>query len=251
VQVHLDTDGAWLTGRPRLPQHVTDKLTCDGTLTPVWETAGQPVNLGRSYRVVPDRLRDLVLDRDRGCRFPACASRHHLEIHHLLHWRDGGRTDLDNLLALCPFHHDGHHRGEFTITGDPTLRDGLTFETEHGLLIGPPARSRPAALAVVPDDPSTGHRPGRAPAREPESDVATGPGATRATEPSTRPSKGPSTRPAARLGRSYPAPSGETLHLHLVDLTPRAAAGTEHDRLGERGRGPAVYQRREAPSPLP
>ena len=27
-------------------------------------------------------------------------------------------------------------------------------------------------------------------------------------------------RPPARLGRRYPAPSGGTLHLHLVDFTP-------------------------------
>ena len=40
-----------------------------------------------------------------------------VEIHHLRHWRDGGTTDVWNLLSLCPFHHDGHHRGEFTITG--------------------------------------------------------------------------------------------------------------------------------------
>ncbi|MGO4664009.1 DUF222 domain-containing protein, partial [Terrabacter sp. 2TAF16] len=81
VQVHLDTDGGWLTGRPRLPQTIVDGLTCDGQLTPVWETDGHPVNVGRAHRVVPHRTRVLVLDRDRGCRFPGCASTHHLEIH--------------------------------------------------------------------------------------------------------------------------------------------------------------------------
>ena len=95
-------------------------LTCDGTLTPVWETEGHPVNVGRTQRVVPHRTRVLILDRDRGCCFPGCGSTRNLEIHHLLHWRDGGPTDDTNLLGLCPFHHDGHHRGEFTITGDPS-----------------------------------------------------------------------------------------------------------------------------------
>ena len=70
VQVHLDTDGGWLTGTPRLPRRVIEGLTCDGILTPVWETDGHPVNVGRSHRVVPHRTRVLVLDRDRGCRFP-------------------------------------------------------------------------------------------------------------------------------------------------------------------------------------
>ncbi|KRC84393.1 hypothetical protein ASE25_21440 [Terrabacter sp. Root85] len=195
VQVHLDTNGGWLTGRPRLPQHITNHLTCDGQLTPVWETDGHPVNVGRTHRVVPHRTRILVLDRDRGCRFPGCASTHHLEIHHLRHWRDGGPTDTSNLLALCTFHHDGHHRGEFTLTGDPTHPDGLTFHTDTGLLIGPPR------LALAPDvapDPEA----------EDHGDHSSAPGA-----PHRR-------RPPARLGRRYPAPTGGHLHLHLVDFTP-------------------------------
>ena len=140
VQVHLDTDGGWLSGRPRLPQSIVNGLTCDGHLTPVWETEGHPVDVGRTQRVVPHRTRVLVVDRDRGCRYPGCHTgiTAHLEIHHLVHWREGGPTDLANLLGLCPFHHDGHHRGEFTITGDPTRPDGLVFHTRHGLLIGPP-----------------------------------------------------------------------------------------------------------------
>jgi hypothetical protein len=195
VQVHLDTDGAWLTGRPRLPAHITDQLTCDGTLTPVWETDGHPVNVGRTQRVVPHRTRVLVLDRDRGCRFPGCGSTRHLEIHHLTHWRDGGPTDDTNLLGLCTFHHDGHHRGEFTITGDPTRPDGLTFTTDTGLLIGPP--HKPRRLALAPD-----------PHGSPD------------TEQDPDPEPPQPSRPPARLGRRYPAPSGGTLHLHLVDFTP-------------------------------
>ena len=191
VQVHLDTDGGWLTGRPRLPQSIVDGLTCDGTLTPVWEIDGHPVNVGRSQRVVPHRTRVLILDRDRGCRFPGCGSTRNLEIHHLVHWRDGGPTDDANLLALCPFHHDGHHRAEFTITGDPTRLDGLVFTTGTGLLIGPPRSPRPPRLTVAdePDEPDQHGPPDRR-------------------------------RPRPRLGLRYPAPTGGPLHLHLVDFTP-------------------------------
>src|SRR6185436_5192827 len=55
--IHLDTAGGWLTGRPRLPQQITDKLTCDGILQPVWHTHGAPVNVGRAQRIVPTRTR--------------------------------------------------------------------------------------------------------------------------------------------------------------------------------------------------
>ena len=185
VQVHLDTDGGWLTARPRLPQSIVRGLTCDGTLTPVWETDGHPVNVGRAQRVVPPRTRVLILDRDRGCRFPGCGSTRNLEIHHLVHWRDGGPTDDCNLLALCAFHHDGHHRREFTIDGDPRRLDGLVFQTYTGLLIGPP---RPPRLASA-DEPDRKDPPERR-------------------------------RPRSRLGRRYPAPTGGPLHLHLVDFTP-------------------------------
>jgi hypothetical protein len=46
-----------------------------------------------------------VRHRDRECRFPGCGSRRFTEAHHIVWWRNGGRTDLDNLLLICSFHH--------------------------------------------------------------------------------------------------------------------------------------------------
>lgn len=217
INVFLDVDGGWLGGRPRLPRHVLDGLTCDGQLVPVWTTEGVPVNVGRSHRVVPERARRLVADRDRGCRFPGCAASAFVEVHHLVHWADGGLTDLDNPLSLCPFHHDAHHRREFTISGDPTRDDGLVFRSARGLLIGPP--TRPPA-----------HPPSRTPASQPP--PATG-GPRLALVPDTPPDAPPDgegqavdtgpahrARPAPRTGRNYAAPAGATLHLGLVDFTP-------------------------------
>ncbi|WP_169798556.1 HNH endonuclease signature motif containing protein [Piscicoccus intestinalis] len=165
VYVHLDTDLGWLTGRPCLPRHIVDRLTCDAKLRPVWHTDGVPVSVGRSQRTVPRHTRRLVLDRDRGCRYPGCASTRHLEVHHIVHWILGGLTDLDNLVALCPRHHAAHHRGEFTIAGDPNLpdadpaddprpgeRSGLRFTTANGL---PVRYTAPAAVCrPLPDGPA-------------------------------------------------------------------------------------------------
>ncbi len=226
VQVHLDTDGGWLTGTPRLPRHVVDGLTCDGTLVPVWETDGHPVNVGRTQRVVPHRTRILVLDRDRGCRFPGCpvSSADYLEVHHRVHWRDGGLTDLDNLLCLCTFHHDSHHRGEYTITGDPTRADGLRFQTRQGWPIGPPLRpldglaAADANLDHEPDHPEPEHLDG---GPTPPTLSAVRP--VGADPPAQDTRRRPRPRPISRLGRTYPAPTGGTLHLHLVDLTPHSS----------------------------
>ncbi|MGW5238465.1 HNH endonuclease signature motif containing protein [Monashia sp. NPDC004114] len=253
VNVFLDTDGGWLTGTPRLPRHLIDGLTCEGTLTPVWTTNGHPVNVGDTQRVVPNRSRVLVLDRDRGCRFPGCGAGSYLEVHHLRHWRDGGPTDLPNLLSLCPHHHDGHHRGDYTITGDPTRPDGLHFHTRTGLRISPPGHSPgrepdrtpgPAPEGLTTTHPRQEQPPPFDPPRPDRRDPAglrllplhTEHHATMPTDTITNddpslgargdlhssagPSRADRTRPRPRLGRTYPAPTGGTLHLSLVDFTP-------------------------------
>jgi HNH endonuclease len=81
------------------------KLLCDNRVAPLWETGGYPVNVGRSMRIVPAHTRRLVEDRDRGCLFPGCHGVSFLEVHHLVHWLDGGPTDTWNLGCLCPFQH--------------------------------------------------------------------------------------------------------------------------------------------------
>jgi hypothetical protein len=173
--VHLDTDGGWLTGKPRLPHHIAEKLTCDGILQPVWLTQGAPVNVGRAQRIVPTRTRRLVEDRDRGCRFPGCNATAHAECHHLIHWVDGGPTDTWNLCCLCTFHHDTHHAGDFTISGNADDPAGLTFTTRTGFPIRPgptfitptfitPAFITPAFItptdAQPPDPPESPGSPG-------------------------------------------------------------------------------------------
>ena len=147
--IHLDTDGAWLTGQPRLPAHLAAKLTCDGILQAVWHTQGAPVNVGRAQRIVPPRTRRLVEDRDRGCRYPGCAATRHIECHHLIHWADGGPTDTFNLACLCSYHHDAHHDGDFTIYDDANHCDGLTFTTRGGFPI------RPGPTFTTPINPPT------------------------------------------------------------------------------------------------
>ena len=154
VLIHLDVnDHAWVNRRGALPANLARHVTCDGEISPVWERDGEPVAVGRSQRIVPRRTRRLIEDRDRGCRFPGCPVTGFLENHHIVHWRDGGPTDPQNLVSLCPHHHRAHHQGEFAIVGNPATADGLSFTTHWGHTIG-----RPAAVAVRthwPDRPQT------------------------------------------------------------------------------------------------
>ncbi|MGO1488835.1 MAG: DUF222 domain-containing protein [Arachnia sp.] len=138
VVIHLDVDGkGWLGKKGGLPETLLRRFTCEGKVTPVWEKDGNPVSVGRSQRIVPERTRRLVEDRDRGCRYPGCSVTGFLENHHLIHWADGGPTDPENLLSLCPFHHGEHHKGGFTIAGSPVTPSGLVFTTPRGYAIGP------------------------------------------------------------------------------------------------------------------
>ena len=174
VYVHLSTDGSWVGGRGAIPASLAAKFACDGMVQAVWEVDGTPVNVGRKQRTVPQRTRRLVEDRDRGCVFPGCQATGFLEIHHLDHWADGGATDLDRLVCLCPLHHDAHHRGEFTIAGRPIHPDrlvqvtsgaaaGLVFTNARGRVIGLPfdplrRGSRPAEPVVDAYRGPTGER---------------------------------------------------------------------------------------------
>ena len=171
VYVHLSTDGSWVGGRGAIPPPLAAKFACDGTAQPVWEVDGTPVSVGRKQRIVPDRTRRLVVDRDRGCAFPGCQATGYLEVHHLDPWAGGGATDLDRLVCLCPFHHDAHHRGEFTITGSPLHPDrllqqasdaaaaepGLVFTNRRGLVLGAPAFAAPSTASTDPTDPAESH----------------------------------------------------------------------------------------------
>lgn len=162
--VHLDTDPdggpgparAWINGGPQLPASLRDAILCDGVIVPLWLKEGRPINVGRARRTIPAHTRRVVLDRDRTCRHPSCTCSRHLEVHHLQHWIDGGPTDAENLIALCPHHHDAHHRGAFTVTGNPEQLDGLEFFDHRGRPIA--GSGRPTPPTGPPPDPASPYR---------------------------------------------------------------------------------------------
>lgn len=143
VYVHLNTDTdtgtahAWLNDGPPLPPSQRDLMCCNGVIRPLWHTDGVPVNVGRTRYIVPAHTRRLILDRDRTCRHPGCTARTFVDVHHIIEWLQGGRTDLDNLCALCPKHHAAYHRGDFTMTGNANIAGQLRFYDARGRPIDP------------------------------------------------------------------------------------------------------------------
>src|SRR4029077_8746214 len=85
--------------------------------------------------VVSPAMRRAVVLRDGHCRLPGCdRPPAWCDAHHVLHWADGGRTDLCNLILLCRRHHRMlHERGGFRLEleeGRPVFgrRDGSVLE---------------------------------------------------------------------------------------------------------------------------
>ena len=102
--------------KPWLSPATARRLSCDASLVTVLEDdAGNVLNVGRKSRIVPERIRRALRERDGVCQYPGCQESEYVDAHHIQHWADGGETRLDNLTTLCRFHHAQLHRGCFDI----------------------------------------------------------------------------------------------------------------------------------------
>ena len=149
VVVHVDVEQriAALHLGPLLSEGDRRYLTCDATCEVWFQRHGRVIGGGRDTRLITRRLRRALEHRDHCCVVPGCGATRGLHAHHLRHWEDGGPTDLDNLVLLCPYHHRLHHRGGITLTGPAqhlvvTDTDGRTLTS--GSLARPPTTPPPA-----------------------------------------------------------------------------------------------------------
>jgi hypothetical protein len=114
--------GPWLAeteSGTRLATDAVRRLACDGRIEWVLECGGRAVGIGRKGRQVPGAMGRLLRHRDVGCRFPGCERKRWVQAHHLVHWADGGATNLDNLVLLCHAHHRLIHEGGWRTSGHP------------------------------------------------------------------------------------------------------------------------------------
>jgi len=91
------------------------RLACNATLIPtVLGAAGEMVDLGSAVRLFTAAQTKRLWFRDRCCSYPGCSMpAQWTDAHHLVHWADGGRTDLDNAALLCERHHTVVHRRRY------------------------------------------------------------------------------------------------------------------------------------------
>ena len=150
VVVHVDVEqkAAALHLGPLLSDAERRYLTCDATCEVWFHRDGEPIGAGRTTRLINRRLRRALEHRHRMCAVPGCGATRGLHAHHLRHWEDGGPTELNNLVLLCPYHHRLHHRGLITITGPSRALSPVTDDTGRplnpGSLARPPTKPPPA-----------------------------------------------------------------------------------------------------------
>jgi hypothetical protein len=86
-----------------VPVEVARRIACDASIVrAVMAGPSEPLDLGRRTPLVSAAQRRAVILRDRSCRFPGCDRPPvWCDAHHIVHWEDGGPTDLCNLILLC------------------------------------------------------------------------------------------------------------------------------------------------------
>ncbi|BBZ54861.1 HNH endonuclease signature motif containing protein [Mycolicibacterium phocaicum] len=143
VVVHMDAEkrAAALHLGLALTDDERRLLLCDATCEVWLEKHGQPFGAGRSTRTISRRLRRALEHRDRCCRVPGCGATRGLHAHHIIHWENGGETELHNLVLVCPYHHQLHHKRVITITGPAdrlVVTDSAGRQLDGGSLARPP-----------------------------------------------------------------------------------------------------------------
>jgi hypothetical protein len=99
------------------------------------------LNLGRTTRLANRAQRRALRCLYRRCAVPGCSVGYdRCKLHHIVWWRNGGRTDLDNLLPVCSKHHAKIHNDGWIIQLGPQRE--LTLRLPDGSIrnTGPPSR---------------------------------------------------------------------------------------------------------------
>jgi hypothetical protein len=98
--------------------------------------------LGRSTRLANRAQRRALRGLYSTCGVPGCAVHYdRCKLHHVVWWRNGGRTDIDNLLPLCAAHHHAVHDAGWELLLDSHRELTIGFPDGSIQTTGPPSRT--------------------------------------------------------------------------------------------------------------
>ena len=116
-----------LEGAGPISVETVERLACDARRLTV-KPMGRDLVHSRVGRCASYAQQRALHKRSSHCQYPGCTAMRELEAHHLIAVEHGGKTELHNLILLCPRHHkllhdrhihtSGHgERPAFTDTG--------------------------------------------------------------------------------------------------------------------------------------
>ena len=119
-----------------VPAATVQRLACDARVRRILlGPKSAVIDVGRARRLPSAATRDALRARSGGCEWPKCDRPvAYTNAHHLVHWAQGGATDIDNLVLLCYRHHWLIHEGGWQLArveGDRllTIAPTPTFRT--------------------------------------------------------------------------------------------------------------------------
>jgi len=120
------------------------RMACDSRVVRVLvDQESTTLDVGRSKRIIDGGLRKALKVRDGHCRWPGCERpASWCDGHHVVHWADGGPTDLANLVLLCGRHHRLVHEGGWKLVKVDGNVEAIAPTVSFGAL-GPPATGGP------------------------------------------------------------------------------------------------------------
>ena len=135
--VHLSNDAApLLEGAGPISPETAERLACDARRLTIKPNGRDLLHsrVGRCASYAQQRA--LHKRTDSHCQYPGCSATRELEAHHLTPAEQGGNTELDNLILLCPRHHKHLHDHHIHTSGTghhPAFTDqaGRTITTNQ------------------------------------------------------------------------------------------------------------------------
>lgn len=131
-----------------VPHTVLADMMSDGIVHPVVVRNGVVIhapgeaNLGRSTRLANRAQRRALRAMYATCSIPGCSvGFDRCKIHHIVWWRNGGRTDLANLLPVCSIHHSKIHDNGWELSLGRNRELNVRFPDGTILTTGPPQRN--------------------------------------------------------------------------------------------------------------
>jgi len=104
-----------LKGAGAIARETARRIACDCSITTNRHKNGEPTDIGRKSRIWPSAMARAIKERDQHCQFNGCTRTHDLQIHHIVHWADGGTTCIENGVSLCQGCHTLVHEGGYFI----------------------------------------------------------------------------------------------------------------------------------------